>query len=98
MSDIIASIFGFGTGNPPQMQHAVSDFRDANKLMQMWGEVNRRRFTWYPEPGERHEVWTAMYPTAAEANAAAARMALEDGYKPPRWWELWRRGESALPS
>ena len=54
-------------------------------------------FWWYNKNGNTTSIRGTGYDTQEEANAAMRYTAAGFGYKPPRWWEYWRRQEPRLP-
>lgn len=86
-----------GFGGYPQMIAGITDFRDDKELLAQWGVIHRREFRWSPSWGNTYVVYSAKHPTAAAADTEARRLALDNGYRPPKWWHFWRVGETPLP-
>jgi hypothetical protein len=77
--------------------HFIHDFRDDYSLLREWGAVCRREFIWEPYWGILYRVVSAKHATPEAANEQARSMALEAGYREPRWYEFWRWSEDKLP-
>lgn len=85
------------SGQPPTMAYWITDFRSDDDLLKEWGQVCRRKFAWQRGWGDWAAVMSAKHPTAQAANSEARRLALESGYREPRWYEIWRWWETPLP-
>ena len=48
---------------------------------------------WTGPGGTRNKVEVTGCASAEEALSGARKMAFDQGYKAPRWWQFWRRGE-----
>ena len=55
-------------------------------------------FEWYPRLGERQFLEVSECDTLQEAIDGVRQFAINSGYTPPRWWQLWRWGERPLPA
>lgn len=63
-------------------------------------ENNQRGYgitiTWTKLDGKR-EFSSLNFPDWQEAWREALNLARADGWYPPKWWEIWRRGDTRLP-
>lgn len=52
--------------------------------------------TWTKFDGRRKFV-SSNFPDCEQAWMAAIDLARFDGWYPPKWWEIWRWGDTRLP-
>lgn len=55
------------------------------------------RITWRPAPWGEKQVFEGRGKSADEAVERCREAAVQAGWRPPRWWQWWRRREPKHP-
>jgi hypothetical protein len=53
-----------------------------------------RTIRWTDFDGTKHELSVGDCASIQEATQAVIDMAKKSGWRPPRWWEFWRWGDT----